>query len=174
MRRSSVPCALRRATPGVEIVARDEAGALVGSALTASDGTWRIELPGPGTYLTTIDVGMLPEGVGLRDPGRQTLEVEVSRGRARPLIFALGEPVAAGASLGERIAQALLNGLKLGLIIAICSVGLSLIFGTTGLINFAHGELVTFGAIAAWYLNARTAELPSSSRLSAQWYSPGA
>ena len=27
-----------------------------------------------------------------------------------------------------------------------CSVGLSLIFGTTGLTNFAHGEMVTFGA----------------------------
>jgi branched-chain amino acid transport system permease protein len=34
-----------------------------------------------------------------------------------------------------------------------CSVGLSLIFGTTGLTNFAHGELVTFGAMVAWFLN---------------------
>jgi branched-chain amino acid transport system permease protein len=32
-------------------------------------------------------------------------------------------------------------------------VGLSLVFGTTGLINFAHGELVTFGAVVAWVLN---------------------
>jgi neutral amino acid transport system permease protein len=31
---------------------------------------------------------------------------------------------------------------------------LSLVFGTTGLINFAHGELVTFGALIAWYVNA--------------------
>ncbi len=47
----------------------------------------------------------------------------------------------------------LLNGVKFGLIIATTAIGLSLIFGTTGLINFAHGELVTFGAIIAWYLN---------------------
>ena len=146
--------------PGAGIAALDDAGALVGSAVTASDGTWRIELPRPGTYRVTIDAETLPEGVGLRDPARQTLEVEVTRGRERPLIFPLGEPSAAGPSLGARVAQASLNGIKLGLIIAICSVGLSLIFGTTGLINFSHGELVTFGAIAAWYLNARTVELP--------------
>ena len=37
----------------------------------------------------------------------------------------------------------LANGIKLALIIAITAVGLSLIFGTTGLSNFAHGEMVT-------------------------------
>src|SRR5690606_20680269 len=52
--------------------------------------------------------------------------------------------------------RALANGLKFGLIIAMCSVGLSLIFGTTGLINFAHGELVAFGALLAWWLNVQT------------------
>jgi len=30
-----------------------------------------------------------------------------------------------------------------------CAIGLSLIFGTTGLVNFAHGEMVTFGAVVA-------------------------
>ena len=34
-----------------------------------------------------------------------------------------------------------------------CAVGLSLIFGTTGLTNFAHSELVTIGAVVAWYFN---------------------
>ena len=45
--------------------------------------------------------------------------------------------------------QTLANGLKLAMIIAITSIGLSLIFGTTGLSNFAHGEMVTFGAFVA-------------------------
>src|SRR5690606_4649353 len=39
------------------------------------------------------------------------------------------------------------------LVIAMCAVGLSLIFGTTGLTNFAHGEMVTFGAMVAWFIN---------------------
>src|SRR5699024_346934 len=44
-------------------------------------------------------------------------------------------------------------GLKLATIIAITSIGLSLIFGTTGLSNFGHGEMVTFGALVAWGFN---------------------
>ena len=43
--------------------------------------------------------------------------------------------------------------MKLATIIAITSIGLSLIFGTTGLSNFAHGEMVTFGAVIAWGFN---------------------
>ncbi len=50
--------------------------------------------------------------------------------------------------------QLVFNGLSFGLIIAITSVGLSLIFGTTGLVNFSHSEHVTWGAIVAWWINA--------------------
>ncbi|MFM8689207.1 MAG: branched-chain amino acid ABC transporter permease, partial [Acidimicrobiaceae bacterium] len=32
-------------------------------------------------------------------------------------------------------------------------VGLSLVFGTTGLTNFAHGEMVTFGGLMAFFFN---------------------
>ena len=52
------------------------------------------------------------------------------------------------------IAQALVDGLRFGLLIAMAAVGLSLVYGTTRLINFAHGELVTMGAVVAWYLEA--------------------
>ncbi len=145
---------------GVRISVVDAAGEAVGEAVSAADGTWRIPLPGPGTYRATIDIDTLPEGVTLRDPERQTLEVTVTPGRSRPLIFALGEGVTSGPTVGEKLAQAVLNGVKFGLIIAMCAIGLSLIFGLTGLINFAHGELVTLGAILAWYFNADTFGAP--------------
>ncbi len=145
---------------GVRIVVADAAGEAVGEAVSGADGKWRIALPGPGTYGATIDTDTLPEGVTLRDPARRTLEVTVTAGRSQPLIFALGEPVARGPTLPEQLAQAVLNGTKFGLIIAMCAIGLSLIFGLTGLINFAHGELVTLGAILAWYLNADTVGVP--------------
>jgi branched-chain amino acid transport system permease protein len=58
-----------------------------------------------------------------------------------------------GSDFFDRFARLTVEGIKFGLIIAMCSVGLSLIFGTTGLTNFAHGELVTFGALIAYFFN---------------------
>jgi branched-chain amino acid transport system permease protein len=55
----------------------------------------------------------------------------------------------------DEFLQLTVDGIKYGLIIALASVGLSLIFGTTGLTNFAHGELVTWGALATWFVNVR-------------------
>lgn len=63
------------------------------------------------------------------------------------------QPPPEGAPFLERLAQVLLNGIQYGGVIAICAVGLSLVFGTTRLINFAHGELVTIGAVVAFFFN---------------------
>ncbi|PDP86241.1 branched-chain amino acid ABC transporter permease [Glycomyces fuscus] len=54
-----------------------------------------------------------------------------------------------GGSFGDRAIQLTVAGLLFGLVIAVSAIGLSLIFGTTKLINFAHGDLVTFGAMIA-------------------------
>ena len=55
---------------------------------------------------------------------------------------------------GNRALQLALDGVLFGLIIALAAIGLSLIFGTTGLTNFSHGELVTLGALVAYFFNA--------------------
>lgn len=123
-----------------------------GEAVTDAEGAWRIELPAPGDYEVTLDLGTLPEDVGLRDPERATLEVGVRPGQARTLLFALGEGATAATTV-SRVPQAVVNGLKFGLIIAMTAIGLSLVYGTTRLVNFAHGELVTFGAVIALAVN---------------------
>lgn len=46
-------------------------------------------------------------------------------------------------------AQAL-NGLALGAILALVSLGLTIIFGLLGFVNFAHGALFMIGAYAGW------------------------
>ena len=51
------------------------------------------------------------------------------------------------------VARAAIDGLRLGLIIAMCAIGLSLIYGTTQFTNFAHGEMVTMGGMLAFLLN---------------------
>ncbi len=53
---------------------------------------------------------------------------------------------------GNRVAQQLANGIVFGLLLALASVGLSLVYGTTGLSSFSHGEQVTLGAVVAYVL----------------------
>ncbi|GAB3461320.1 hypothetical protein GCM10027570_47120 [Streptomonospora sediminis] len=64
---------------------------------------------------------------------------------------------AAGSGPLDQVVGLTVAGLLFGLIIAISSVGLSLIFGTTKLINFAHGDMVTFGAIMAMIFSSTSA-----------------
>ncbi len=45
------------------------------------------------------------------------------------------------------------NGLIVGSVIALAAVGVSLVYGILRIINFAHGEYLTFGAYAAFVVN---------------------
>lgn len=42
------------------------------------------------------------------------------------------------------------NGLVLGMIFILISIGLSIIFGMMGVVNFAHGDLLLLGTYVAW------------------------
>lgn len=46
--------------------------------------------------------------------------------------------------------QQILNGLSIASVITLIAVGVTLIFGLTGIINFAHGEFLMIGGIATW------------------------
>lgn len=144
----------------VEVLIADADGVEVGLGVSDEEGEWFVPLPGPGQYVATLLEASLPEDVVLRDPERASLEVEIGAGQQRSVGFALGDERGPGATALSRLPQATLNGVKFGLLIAMTAIGLSLIFGTTGLINFAHGELVTLGAIVAWFLNATGPQLP--------------
>jgi neutral amino acid transport system permease protein len=49
--------------------------------------------------------------------------------------------------------QLLVNGLIAGTVLALTGVGATLVFGIQRVANFAHGELLTFGAYAGFILN---------------------
>lgn len=138
---------------GVVITVEDASGEVVGEATTDADGEYDIPLPGPGDYSSTLDVDSLPDGVNLRNEDRATLEFTLRPGQTRPLLYPLGESTRQEVSGIEKFLQLLVEGIKFGLVIAMGAIGLSLIFGTTGLTNFSHGEMVTFGAMAAWWFN---------------------
>jgi branched-chain amino acid transport system permease protein len=103
----------------------------------------------------TIDPDSLPEGVTLQDEDRTTLAFEMSPGRNRAVLFAItagfgGREVASGF---ERFIRLSVQGIRFGLVLGMAAIGLSLIYGTTGLVNFSHGELVTYGALLAFLFN---------------------
>src|SRR3954454_16298431 len=49
--------------------------------------------------------------------------------------------------------QLLANGLVTGSVIAIAAVGVSLVYGILRLVNFAYGDFMAFGALAAYACN---------------------
>src|SRR5688500_5966764 len=131
-------------------------GGINESATTDENGRWTVETNASGTFTVTLDQESLPKGVTLRNPDADSLKVPVAEGQDKPVLFALGESTRQVQSKWAQAAQLTAEGFRFGLIIALAAVGLSLIFGTTGLTNFSHGELVTLGAISAWWISTGT------------------
>jgi len=129
-------------------------GTKIGSAISGADGRWEIPVPGAGTYEVSLDVASLPDGVAPTDPDRMVLpEVAVRSGQNKTVRFNLGPGISSAISDLDRFKDLVVLGLKLGAIISMAAVRLSLIFGVTGLVNFAHGEFVTFGAAIAFFFH---------------------
>lgn len=136
---------------GAVIVVTDAENQVVDEVRTGAEGEATITLPGEGQYEARLDLDSLDEDTGLPREGRETVSIDPTR--ARFLNFIVGDRERSGQGTFDKVPQLVFNGISFGLIIAITSVGLSLIFGTTGLVNFSHGEHVTFGAVVAWWIN---------------------
>ncbi|WP_232323597.1 branched-chain amino acid ABC transporter permease [Catenuloplanes japonicus] len=126
--------------------------------MSGADGKWTLSVP-PGKYEVVLDESTLPENVGLQGAAGPTRSLEVFEGAMRNVLYPLG-PVGAGApppesepTMLDRLPNLVYTGVHIGLILALGALGVSLIFGTMGLTNFAHGELITFGALAAFVFN---------------------
>lgn len=141
------------AVEGVEVTVTAADGTVIGTATSDDQGVFRLVLPGPGRYTAKLDESTLPDGVKLRTPGANTRSFSIRIGQSRSLLFPMGVSTRQTTGALDRLLQLIVEGLKFGLVIAMASVGLSLIYGTTGLVNFAHGEIVTFGAMMAWIFN---------------------
>ncbi|WP_372593101.1 branched-chain amino acid ABC transporter permease [Actinotalea sp.] len=154
---------------GVSLTIEGEGEVL--TTVTGDDGTWSVSVSQSGDFAVTVDPETLPEGETLRDPDANPRTVSVALGSTRAALFPLGTPSggtgtdgsaspsptdseleapATPAGSTSKVAQQAVNGLIFGLLLALASVGLSLLYGTTGLSNFAHGEQVTLGAILAY------------------------
>ncbi|MGC5225068.1 ABC transporter permease subunit [Micromonospora sp. DT81.3] len=123
---------------------------------TDENGQWRVGVPERNEdYTVTLDEESLPEGIAVVEEGDDTpnvKEVTVGAGGRVTVNFFIGEGVRNVTSFFDQFVQRIVTGVSFGLMLALAAVGLSLVFGTTGISNFAHGEMVTFGAIAALLL----------------------
>jgi branched-chain amino acid transport system permease protein len=137
---------------GVLIVVEDADGNVVAEERTNADGEYRIGLDQPGTYTVRLDASTLPDGLAVEE-GDDVQVAEVAGNQNVTRVFFLGDDTRDVQGKWSLLPQTLANGVKLSMIIAITSIGLSLIYGTTGLSNFSHGEMVTFGALAAFVVN---------------------
>lgn len=141
--------------PIADVTITATSGDFTGTAKSAANGAWTIGVPTQGTYEVELDESTLPEGIKLAEGQENPRSVTFSQTSNLSVIFAFGKGIVIEE---QNFAQNLLNrlvaGLSFGLLLALASVGLSLIFGTTGLTNFAHGEMVTLGAVVMFGLSA--------------------
>ena len=128
---------------------------------TGADGRWAVVVPGKGEYTVTLQLDSLPEGASLRDPNKVTKVVKIDVVNTVNVLFTLNDTTSSTGGTDDKPVQAetnvflgrLIAGLILGILLAMAAIGLSLIYGTTALNNFAHGEMVTMGALLAFTFN---------------------
>ncbi len=141
---------------GVKISVEDDSGEEVGSGESNESGVFDIPLPGTSidvlgeTYTVKIDRESLPEGAALRNPKQVSLDVNIKLDSDVFVTFPIGNASATGTGVGTQALQLAVGGIVFSLLLAMAALGLSMIFGTTGLTNFAHGELISFGALVAF------------------------
>ena len=141
--------------PGVTVSVLDASGAEVATGVTDDKGLVLFPLPVEAAYTVVLDEATLPAGTALtaRTPAERLIAGDDFVTSTLTINYFTGEAVRDTKGFAEKLAQRSVDGARLGLVIAMCSVGLSLIFGTTGLTNFAHGEMVTLGGMVAFLVN---------------------
>lgn len=121
--------------------------------VTDSEGKWVIGVPQMTSYSVTLDQTTLPTGIAVIEEGGAEQSVEIGPSGSTIKNFFIGEGERITVNFADQLVARLIYGLNFGLMLGLASVGLSLVFGTTKLSNFAHAEMVTFGAIAAFFVS---------------------
>jgi branched-chain amino acid transport system permease protein len=140
---------------GVNITVTSASGTVIGTGVTDATGLISFPVEARDDYVVTLDIATLPDGFALIDEDKavSTIKKDDFTTSVKRATFFTGSSNTSSQTLIDRMIQRGADGLRLGLVIAMCAVGLSLIFGTTGLTNFAHGEMVTFGGLMAFLFN---------------------
>ena len=156
----------RRETPqvpvaDVTVTVEDDSGNPIGEATSGSNGTFTIDLPGAAiehlgkSYTVAIDESTLPEDT---EPDVLSRTITINIDNDQSVTFPIGAAGPGGTGFAAEALQLTVGGIVFSVLLAMAALGLSMIFGTTGLTNFSHGELITFGALVAYAVD----KLPGS------------
>lgn len=141
--------------PDVKVAVEDDSGKVIGEATSNAQGVFVVPLPGSSvdnlgkTFTIKIDTDSLPKNTSLVNKKKTTLDITITTDADIFVTFPIGKATAASEGKATQTLQLFIGGITFSLLLALAALGLSLIFGTTGLTNFAHGELITFGALVA-------------------------
>lgn len=114
-------------------------------------------LPVEGAFLAFLYVRVVLDGILLwmaTAKGAPLQLPRVNRDLITVLFVVVASVLLLGRIYGATILQYLIGGFVVGSIYVLGATGLSLIFGIRKFANFAHGEMVTFGAYMALWINA--------------------
>lgn len=142
---------------------------------TDENGRWSFSITQAGEYTVAVSAASLPEGQFPKAADSRSVQVALFESAsalfpltddpdaaAAPTAPTGGDeaagaeatqatkPSASGSFSWPRFWQQAASGLRMGLLLALGAVGLSLVFGTTGLSNFAHAEMLSMGGILAF------------------------
>ena len=138
--------------------------------MSGADGRATVPVAKTGTYKVLLDKTTIPAGLSVLGDNPRDVQVDTEN-QGVPAYYLLGDGALGGATptpgktsspstssgggptFAEVVLPRVATGLIYGLLIALASVGVSLIYGTTGLNNFAHGELVTFGGLVGYVVS---------------------
>ncbi|MDT0156434.1 branched-chain amino acid ABC transporter permease [Microbacterium sp. ARD32] len=143
--------------PDVEL--KVEGDGFEGETKTDAEGSWRLYVPEKAQYTISIDEDTLPEGVivdaeqlpdGVKavDGTSGSFEAEFGLTGTKIVNLFLGQGERVTVSFLDQLINRTVGGINFGLLLGLASMGAALIYGTTRLSNFAHGEMVTWGGVA--------------------------
>ncbi|SJN27397.1 High-affinity branched-chain amino acid transport system permease protein LivH (TC 3.A.1.4.1) [Microbacterium esteraromaticum] len=125
---------------------------------TSADGKWRLYVPEKEKYTIAIDedslpdgvivdASKLPEGVTPVEGTSGSFEAEFGLTGKKIVNLFLGQGERVTTSFVDQLISRTIGGINFGLLLGLAAMGAALIYGTTRLSNFAHGEMVTWGGI---------------------------
>ena len=148
-----------------------------GTTTTGADGTWAFSVGADGKYTVSLDQSVA-KAHGLKGSS-ETVEINKASFDKQRAVVRFDKPApaassgksgtggasgssassgttastggdSASANFGKRVWQQLYSGIIFGLMLGLMSVGMNLVYGTTGLSSFSHGEQVTLGGLMAY------------------------